>query len=239
MEPINLINKTCTKCYIEKSLDCFYKHIKSKDGFRSYCKDCSKKYNKQNRSWLYEKEKQYWAKNPDKAKEKNEKHYKKRLLTIKEQYKNDPEFRSKKLLQQKKSLLKYSDKYKESKKLYRKNNRSKIRDYERKKTKEDINFRLSKILRARIKDVLRNNKKLGSSVKDLGCTLGELKKYLELKFQPGMTWDNQGYYGWHIDHIKPLSSFDLTKREDFLKACHYTNLQPLWAKDNFKKSDKI
>jgi len=63
----------------------------------------------------------------------------------------------------------------------------------------------------------------------------ELMAYLEALFTPGMTWDNRGLYGWHIDHIKPLASFDLTDREQFLQACHYTNLQPLWWQDNLKK----
>ncbi len=54
-----------------------------------------------------------------------------------------------------------------------------------------------------------------------------------------MTWDNYGLYGWHIDHIKPLASFDLTDREQFLEACHYTNLQPLWAEENLSKGNKI
>lgn len=62
---------------------------------------------------------------------------------------------------------------------------------------------------------------------------------LESKFQPDMNWDNWASDGWHIDHIKPLASFDLTDREQLLIACHYTNLQPLWAKDNIAKSDKI
>ena len=52
-------------------------------------------------------------------------------------------------------------------------------------------------------------------------------------------YHNWGVHGWHIDHITPLSSFDLTCREQFLKVCHYTNLQPLWAKDNFSKGCKI
>ena len=54
-----------------------------------------------------------------------------------------------------------------------------------------------------------------------------------------MSWDNYGRTGWHIDHIIPLSKFDLTDREQFLKACHYTNLQPLWAKDNLIKGNKF
>ena len=73
----------------------------------------------------------------------------------------------------------------------------------------------------------------------MGCTISELKSYLESKFQPEMTWDNWALDGWHIDHIKPLVSFDLTDRNQLLESCHYTNLQPLWATDNLIKSDKI
>lgn len=64
----------------------------------------------------------------------------------------------------------------------------------------------------------------------------ELKQHLEKLFQPGMTWENWSRDGWHIDHIVPLSSFDLTDREQFLKACHFSNLQPLWAKENLSKA---
>jgi hypothetical protein len=86
---------------------------------------------------------------------------------------------------------------------------------------------------------IKRNTKNGSSVKDLGCSIKEFKEYIEKQFKDGMNWNNWCKDGWHIDHIKPLNSFNLTDREDLLKAVHYTNLQPLWARDNFNKSDKI
>jgi hypothetical protein len=61
---------------------------------------------------------------------------------------------------------------------------------------------------------------------------------MESKFQPGMTWDNRGKE-WHIDHIIPLATFNLQDRRQFLVACHYTNLQPLWARDNMVKGMSV
>jgi hypothetical protein len=104
--------------------------------------------------------------------------------------------------------------------------------------KKDPLFKLQNNLRIRLITAIKQGSKAGSAVKDLGCSIEELKQYLESKFQPGMSWDNWGRHGWHIDHIKPLSRFDLSNREEFLKACHYTNLQPLWAIDNIRKGNK-
>lgn len=119
-------------------------------------------------------------------------------------------------------------------------NKEKVRLYQRKyqikKFKEDVNYRLAKNLRTRISKVLKNNKKVGSAIKDLGCTLAELKEHLESKFAVGMTWKN--YREWEIDHIKPLSKFNLVDRSEFLEACNYKNLQPLWREQNIKKSNK-
>ena len=84
---------------------------------------------------------------------------------------------------------------------------------------------------------IKYNSKRGSTIKLLGIDIMGLKSYLESKFIDGMSWENYGLYGWHIDHIIPLSS---AKTEDeFYKLCHYTNLQPLWAKDNWKKGNKF
>ena len=71
----------------------------------------------------------------------------------------------------------------------------------------------------------------------MGCSYQDFIIYLEQKFTDGMSWDNYGLYGWHIDHIIPLSS--ATDELSLEKLCHYTNLQPLWAKDNLSKGDKI
>ena len=113
------------------------------------------------------------------------------------------------------------------------------RKYRKKRYDTDIEFKLSIILRVRIRDAIKRNQKTGSAIDDLGCSVDELKIYLENQFQEGMSRDNWKYDGWHIDHIKPLSKFDLTDPVQFKKAVHYTNLQPLWAYDNFSKGNKI
>lgn len=122
-------------------------------------------------------------------------------------------------------------------KLYR-DTHKKERNVYLKKRRKEIDFRIIHTLRNRVRSALKNNQKKGSAIRDLGCTIPELKVYLEKQFKYGMTWENYGFYGWHIDHIKPLSKFDLTSREQFLEANHYTNLQPLWAADNIRKKDK-
>lgn len=98
--------------------------------------------------------------------------------------------------------------------------------------------RIPRILRNRLNlAIRRGGSRAGSAVSDLGCTIGELKIYLASKFTEGMSWDNYGL--WQIDHKIPLAVFDLSDRNQFLTACHFTNLQPLWAVDNQKKSSSF
>ena len=143
-----------------------------------------------------------------------------------------------KLQTQKYSIDNY-DRMQNYTKQWREENRERIREKNKMRRKTDVQYKLSIGLRDRLRKSVKNNWKNGSAVNDLGCTIDELKKYLESKFQPRMTWDNWTTHGWHIDHIKPLASFDLTDRQQLLEACHYTNLQPLWAKDNLTKKDSI
>jgi hypothetical protein len=103
----------------------------------------------------------------------------------------------------------------------------------------DPSFKIGRRLRTLLSNALQGRGKLGSAVGDLGCTLEELKAHLEVHFTDGMTWETYGTHGWHIDHIIPLASFDLTDREQFLKACHFSNLQPMWHGPNRAKSDLV
>ena len=104
----------------------------------------------------------------------------------------------------------------------------------KKRYNSDVEFRLAHNLRNRLNLAIKRNSKSGSAVNDLGCSIGELKNHLESQFRDGMTWDNYGE--WQIDHIRPLCKFDLQNREELLKACHYSNLQPLWAAENRRKN---
>ena len=103
---------------------------------------------------------------------------------------------------------------------------------------ESPHYRTLCRLRARIHKKLKTRKK--ANTLDLcGTTIGTIMNHLESQFRDGMTWENQGYKGWHIDHIQPCSSFDLTDSKHQKKCFHYTNLQPLWWWENLNKSNKI
>jgi len=102
--------------------------------------------------------------------------------------------------------------------------------------KNDINFKIRCNLSSRTWSAVKEVGKADLTLNLLGCTIAELKKYLELKFKSGMKWNNYGK--WHIDHIKPCAKFDLSDPAEQQKCFHYTNLQPLWATENLKKSHK-
>lgn len=142
--------------------------------------------------------------------------------------------RAKKNIRRKENLATIK-KNKEYKKQYRLLNRDRILEYNRNRLKNNPIAKISKTLRNRLNLALKNKYKAGSAVSDLGCSIEEFKLYLESKFQCGMSWKNYGVHGWHIDHIKPLSKFDLEDINQFKIAAHYTNLQPLWAIDNLRK----
>jgi hypothetical protein len=103
---------------------------------------------------------------------------------------------------------------------------------------ENENIRMRAALRARLHTVLKGNKKVDSAKNLLGCSLEDFWMYLESKFEPAMTRQNHGKL-WHIDHIMPCAIFDLTKPEHQKRCFHFSNLQPLFGKDNLRKGSKI
>lgn len=107
----------------------------------------------------------------------------------------------------------------------------------RNRFQNDINFKLRSYLRNRLFYALKGNPKVSTTMKLVGCSIETLKNHLELRFKPGMNWNNYGQ--WHIDHIKPCAKFDLSKPKEQRACFHYMNLQPLWAKENLQKSDKF
>lgn len=109
----------------------------------------------------------------------------------------------------------------------------------RRRYESTIQGRLVNGLRARLRSAIRGGAKSGSAVRDLGCSIPEFMTYIEKQFRPGMTWRNRGTHGWHLDHKKPLASFNLNDRKQLRQACHYTNYQPLWALPNLQKRDRL
>jgi hypothetical protein len=207
-------NKVCSSCSEEKPLTSifFHKRKDSKDGFRGECKICNEN-----------KKKEWREKNPDKIRE-YRKFYKE----------NNPEsYRQ----SARNTYLKYYEYYRKQKNDYWALNGKKIKEKVKEKKTNDPFLRLYDSYRARLKAFFKGKNK-SKSTKDLvGCSWEELKMHLETQFKSGMSWDNYGLKGWHIDHIIPLSSA-ITEAE-LIKLSHYSNLQPLWAKENLTKSNKI
>ena len=207
--------KICSKCQTQKAHVDFYK---KRDGYDSRCKLCVSKYKKM--KYI----------NPHSKEKRQELH-----LKNKERNNNY----CKQYYQKNKSKIKIKHA------LYKRLNRPLINSRNKKRLKErrisDLNFKLKEILRRRINYVIKNNNviKCERTLELLGCSLDELKLHLESQFKKGMTWKNHTQKGWHIDHIKPCASFDLTNNEQQKQCFHYTNLQPLWWYENLSKGDTI
>jgi len=132
------------------------------------------------------------------------------------------------------------EKKKENDRQYRLNNPEKVNEYKKrwanKKYKEDNVYKVKSSLRARVRCFVKYKKSKPTS-EIIGCSWEMLVEHIEKQFQNGMTWENHSKFGWHIDHIIPLSTAKSV--DDLHKLNHYTNLQPLWWDENLKKGSKI
>lgn len=210
----------------------------NKDKFREYAKkwreknpeklkQVMKEYRARNYKKVREREKQYKIKNRDEIlKRVRERYHSDPSINerTKERRRNDPLFSQK----NKNRRLRSIDKY-----------RKRENEYTKFKRKSDINYKIAHSLRTRFNSAIKrinktDRKKWTSVISLLGCSIEEFKIIISKKFKKGMTWDNHGE--WHIDHIKAVANFDLTKKDEQAKAFNYKNLQPLWAEENFKKN---
>ena len=132
-----------------------------------------------------------------------------------------------------KERIRYRERRKNPKELASKNNYVKIRYH------TDLEFKIKMLLSSRIRAVVAGKDRSQEAEQLLGCSIDQFLGHLEILFQDGMDWENQGRGGWHIDHKRPCDGFDLSDPEQ-QKACfNWKNLQPLWEKDNLKKGAKL
>jgi 5-methylcytosine-specific restriction endonuclease McrA len=242
---LNMENtKKCTKCGKELLLDRFNKKKSGSMGRSAECRDCA-----------HIRAAEFRKNNPDKIKAGKVKYYQENKGEVKtkalEWHRNNPEKTreiSARWYQRNKDKVrvygaKYYEENKEAVNAYTakwwKNNPMRNAEYKRRYRIKFPEYRILENVRSLIYQTLRNNIKSGHTEELLGCSVEELYAYLESLFQPGMTWDNWGRGGWQIDHIIPLDYFDFSDPEQQKRAWHYTNLQPLWAIDNLRKSNKI
>jgi hypothetical protein len=233
------MTKICTVCKNEKPIEAFCHNKRSIDGHHYTCKECKKIashiYKEKNKEKIQEKAKSYHQKNKKriqiyrkKYKTLNKKKISKQNHTYYEQHKKSLLFWANKE-ENKLKIKTYQKQYKQKTKLIR-NKKEKIR------RTLDLNYKIVTNLRTRIRLALKENWKSGKTISLLGCSIEFLKQHLEKQFKPGMNWQNYGE--WHIDHIIPCAKFNLSREEAQHECFHYSNLQPLWEKENLKKGAK-
>ena len=223
--------KECFDCKVCKPLELFRKNKTNPDGLDYYCKPCKGKRDSISHQKNKEKRKiarqQFVSNNREKVSAQKKAERTKNAERYREYHKNR--------YQEKKQEIKVKN---NARAKVTKKERNK-RDKERKE--RDPLFKIRGNLRSRLSQAIRTDQKKGSAIKDLGCSMDFFKSYLESLFSPGMSWDNygRGPDKWNIDHKIPLTAFDLTNRDQLLRACHYTNLQPMWHLLNISKGNKV
>lgn len=210
--------KCCTKCGEMKlgTTEYFPKDARLKCGLRASCRKCeslaAQEYHAKNGELRNARCREYYHKNIEKQRERRSTY---RLNNIDIERLQDRE--------------------------YAKNNRDKINARNRHYRRSNHTFRIARSVGSSIHASIKQGGNGRHWETLVGYTLYDLMRHLESQFTKGMTWENYGRYGWHIDHIRPLADFNFisTDDSDFRVCWSLWNLQPLWAKDNHKKSNKV
>ena len=254
-------NKLCKLCKLEKVVTDFYL---CGGRYSSRCKKCFSIYQKNNQNKKIN-SKRYRDKNQRVLNEKRRRMYHK---DIENSRKSNREYRKKYRKENPEYVKRESKKRKEYQKQYRnnhkqetynynqeyyKNNSERLKRYQKEnkdtinknralrhkeRYKNDPTYKLNCILRSRFRKAISKGFKYSSCIKYLGCSIEECRKHLESQFKEGMSWNNYGLKGWHIDHIKPCASFDLSDIKQQEECFNYTNMQPLWWYENLSKGSK-
>jgi hypothetical protein len=236
--------KVCSNCRIEKELTEFNKHQKTKDGYINKCKICVEKYQKEYRLNNKEKSKEY-----NKKFRLNNKDYdkiyslnnQKKIKEYQKEYRNKigSKYYNKETAKifyviNKEKIIESVTKYKKINKIkYNENAKKSISNRRLTDPLFKLKCNIRNLIYASIKK--RNYYKKSKTITILGCSIDYFKQHLQNQFTKGMSWENAGK--WHLDHIYPVS---LAKdEEELIRLNHYTNFQPLWAKDNLQKGNKI
>lgn len=222
--------KKCSKCEEIKTLDKYYSSKQQKSGYSSCCKKCYSLIRKKRRSKntdKYKKASLLWRNN----------NRERAIKTNREWRKNNKE---KHKIATKKWREKNKEKVKETRRNWIENNRKKTREYSAKKRLK-VSKRISNSISSSILLSIKKNKSGMSWEKLVNFSFEEFKKRFEKLFADGMSWDNYGRNGWHVDHIIPISAFNFEKPEDddFKRCWALSNLQPMWAKENISKGNKL
>jgi hypothetical protein len=231
---------------------------KNKEKINQQSKEYQKQYKILNKEKINQQSKEYYEKNKEKINDKKRKKRKENLQKIREMealYRNRDrkKYRENSKKYYEKNKLKIQEQIKIDRKSWSNSKRQAVRENVKKyreshpdiikesakKHRLKIHVKIVNNLRNRVRLALKHNGKSNNTMKLIGCTVVELKQHLQLKFKDGMSWENYGLRGWHIDHIIPCAAFDLSIEEEQKKCFNYTNLQPLWWHENLSKSDKI
>jgi len=211
--------KICSgcKCVLFASVEYFYKSASSWDGLDHYCKKCSRenssKFRKEHIEYYQQYHQEYYQKNKCEHQEKSKiyrQNNKDKIIKAKKEYYEANKERIKA------KAKKYSEDNKVKKQMrdrqYRIDHKKERNKYELNKKNNNKEYKMICMIRAKVSNILKRHKaaKSDHTLNLIGCTIKQLIGYIESKFLPGMTWENYGLHGWHIDHIKPCISFNMT-----------------------------
>jgi len=256
--------KTCSKCNIKKPLSDFYKHPNTKDGLDYSCKQCKleyakeyrnkldknevseyfNKYRKENKEQLKRSKAEYYQKNKEKISLYYKEYYKENKEKVIRRNKNWVNKNKKRVsLQQKVWREKNKDRVSISQKNWAKKNKKKTSRRAKERYRSDPRLRLINILSRRLKSLLKGHRSKHAE-KIIGLSSEQLRKYLEDRFEEGMTWDNWGQHKltneepmWNVDHIIPISFAETEEQIKILSD--FSNLQPMWGEANIKKNNRM